>query len=648
MSDPSLLDWQDGQPVSRLYGDVFFSRTSGIEETRHVFLGQNRLAERWRDLPSGTNFIIGESGFGTGLNFLCAWQLWQECAPPEAWLHFFSIEKHPLNKTELGAALALWPQLASMRDELLAQYDDALAAGWHRFVFASSRVTLTLAVEDIAIALTQLDIEADAWFLDGFAPSRNPDMWSIDVLQQVARQTKLGGSFATYSAAGEVRRGLQSAGFDVERVAGYGSKREMLRGVLTRSLAKNPDKPWFQRPALRVKKRAIVIGGGLAGTSAAASLALRGWQVALVERHPMLAAEASGNDQGILYARLSGHPTPLRALVVSGYAYSNRLLKLHQMAPNDYSQCGVLQLAFNEEEAERQTQLRAQGFPAVFFRSVDTEEARALCGVDVKQPGLWFPGGGWAHPPALCAALANRPGIAVYVHTEALELRKEADEWQVSAEGRPVARAPVVILAGARDSTRFEQSAYLPLTSIRGQITSLPQNSETKNLRAVICGEGYIAPARAGLHTLGATHTFRDLSTEVRTEEHEKNLAMLQALAPSLASGLPNRYEGRAAIRSSTPDYLPLVGPLVDANAFRSIYAALGRDATRMIDAPPPWQEGLYVSTAHGSRGLITAPLAGEILAAYLNDEPAPLAKGVMEALHPSRFLLRDLIRRKV
>src|SRR5262245_13225864 len=151
MSDTQLLDWQDGQPVSRLYGDVFFSRTSGIDETRHVFLAQNRLAERWRALDA-RNFIIGETGFGTGLNFLCAWQLWQECAPVDAWLHFFSIEKHPLRAEELRAALALWPQLAAQRDELLDQYDDALPAGWHRFVFETSRVTLTLAVADVAAA----------------------------------------------------------------------------------------------------------------------------------------------------------------------------------------------------------------------------------------------------------------------------------------------------------------------------------------------------------------------------------------------------------------------------------------------------------------------------------------------------------------
>lgn len=649
MSDSPLIDWQDGQPFSRLYGDVFFSRASGIEETQHVFLEQNRLAERWRALPPGSNFLIGETGFGTGLNFLCAMRLWGECAPADAWLHCFSVEKHPLGVAELKAALELWPQLATQRDALLNQYS-ALAPGWHRFLFAEARVTLTLAVEDAAAALTQLDVGMDAWFLDGFSPARNPDMWSPEVLQAVAQHTKAGGTFATYTAAGEVRRTLQAAGFAVERVAGHGSKREMLRGTLAAASKNKSGKPWFARPAPSAAKKAVVIGGGLAGTSAAWSLALRGWEVELLERYGTLASGASGNDQGILYMRLSAHATPLHELLIAGYSYSRRLIGGLGLSAEDYSPCGLLQVDFDAEEHERQNALAAANFPVDFLRRVNRGEAETLTGIPLPAGGLWFSQSGWVHPPALCAALVTHPRIRVRCEAEALELHKSGDLWQVMSQNGVIAAASVVLIATARESTAFEQSAHLPLSIIRGQISALPQNAASAKLRAVVCGESYLAPARRGLHTLGATHKFRDHLADVRIEEHEENLQAMHKLVPALHAQWPleaGALQGRAGLRISTPDYLPVIGPLVDAQAFNQSYAALSRDAKLEQDAPAPWLEGLYISTAHGSRGLISAPLAGEMLAAYLNGEPAALPGRAMEAMHPSRFLLRDLIRRR-
>ncbi|TSA50585.1 MAG: bifunctional tRNA (5-methylaminomethyl-2-thiouridine)(34)-methyltransferase MnmD/FAD-dependent 5-carboxymethylaminomethyl-2-thiouridine(34) oxidoreductase MnmC, partial [Nitrosomonadales bacterium] len=163
-----LLDWRDGQPYSRLYGDVYFSRTSGIEETRHVFLQQNRLDARWRNLTPGSLFTIAETGFGTGLNFLSAWQLWRETAPENARLHFVSMEKYPLSPVEFAQALALWPELATCSATLLDQYR-APCPGWRRLTFDGGRVTLTLLLGDARVTLPQLHAKVDVWFLDGFA-----------------------------------------------------------------------------------------------------------------------------------------------------------------------------------------------------------------------------------------------------------------------------------------------------------------------------------------------------------------------------------------------------------------------------------------------------------------------------------------------
>lgn len=224
------LDWQDGQPFCTRFGDVYFSSDSGLEETRHVFLHGNRLDERFTALAPGQNFVIGEAGFGTGLNFLCAWQLFEQLAPPDASLDFFSVEKFPLQTNDLCAALALWPELHTYAGALLAHWPQH-EPGWNRWQLAGGRVRLTLAFCDVAQALPDF-CKVDAWFLDGFSPSRNPEMWAQPVLDGIACASRAGATLATYTCAGWVRRGLQQAGFAVEKAAGFGRKREMLRGIL--------------------------------------------------------------------------------------------------------------------------------------------------------------------------------------------------------------------------------------------------------------------------------------------------------------------------------------------------------------------------------------------------------------------------------
>lgn len=225
------LDWQDGQPFCTRFGDVYFSRDSGLEETRHVFLRGNRLPERFAALPAGQSFTIGETGFGTGLNFLCAWQLFEQAAPPGAELNFVSVEKFPLQAEELRAALALWPELYAYAAELLAQWPQ-MKPCWNHWQFAGGRVRLSLAYCDVLQALPEFTA-VEAWFLDGFSPAKNPEMWAQPVLDAIAHASRPGATLATYTCAGWVRRGLQQAGFAVEKAAGFGRKREMLRGTYT-------------------------------------------------------------------------------------------------------------------------------------------------------------------------------------------------------------------------------------------------------------------------------------------------------------------------------------------------------------------------------------------------------------------------------
>ncbi|MBF8804621.1 bifunctional tRNA (5-methylaminomethyl-2-thiouridine)(34)-methyltransferase MnmD/FAD-dependent 5-carboxymethylaminomethyl-2-thiouridine(34) oxidoreductase MnmC [Pseudomonas asiatica] len=645
------IDWDDqGRPHSRQYDDVYFAVNEGIEETRHVFLGQTRLAERFANLAPHACVVIGETGFGTGMNFYCAWQLFEQHAHAEARLHFVSVEKYPLGRDDLARAIRLWPELAAYSQPLLEQYV-AVHPGFQQFTFDNGRVTLTLLIGDVLEQLPQLDAQIDVWFLDGFAPAKNPDMWTPELFAQLARLSHPGTVLGTFTTTGWVRRSLVDAGFAMKKVPGIGKKWEVMSGAYVGPVP-SPGAPWYARPAAVAGPReALVIGAGLAGSTTAASLARRGWQVTVLERHDTPAREASGNPQGVLYLKLSAHGTALSQMILAGFGYTRRQLQRLQRG-HDWDACGVLQLAFDSKEAERQGKL-AGAFEHGLLHSLERAEAEAIAGVALPAGGLFYPEGGWVHPPALCQQQLQHPGIRLLTHQEVLELRKVDGQWQAWAGERLLASAPVVVLAGAADVLRFEPCAQLPLKRIRGQITRLPATPSSRALRTVVCAEGYVAPPRGDEHTLGASFDFHSTDLAPTVTEHQGNLALLDEISVDLAQRLgsteldPGQLQGRAAFRCTSPDYLPIVGPVADAQAFAQAYAVLSRDARQVPDVACPWLDGLYVNSGHGSRGLITAPLSGELVAAWVCGEPLPLPRAVAEACHPNRFALRRLIRGK-
>lgn len=644
-SEHAQLDWDDkGQPHSRVFGDVYFSRANGLEETRHVFLHHNGLGQRFAQLGEADLFVIGETGFGTGLNFLCAWQAFDQLAPCDARLQFISIERFPLQHDDLVRALGLWPELTPWSEQLIKSYR-AVNEGYQRFSFDSGRVTLTLIIDDVHAALPTLDARIDAWFLDGFAPSKNPDMWTPNLFSQMARLSGPETTVATFTSAGVVRRGLGDAGFEIRKVKGYGHKREMLAGLYNSDLIPS-SKPWFAQPPLAdTSRRAIVVGAGMAGCATAHSLAQRGWSVTVIERHAEPAQEASGNPQGVLYLKLSAHGTALSKLIISGFGYTRRLLE-HFERGCVWDDCGVLQLDFDPKEAKRQQAL-AEHFGSGLLRQVDQAQAQAIAGLEMPAGGLFYPDAGWVHPPALCRAWLNHPSIELITHTGVISVKRSPEGWALASSAGVVASAPVVVIASAADTASFDATRSLPLKRIRGQISYLPESQKSKGLKTVVCAEGYLAPPRLGQHTLGASFAFDRTDTIPSEEEHAQNLDLLQALSPELSAEYRDAkaLDGRAAFRCTSPDYLPLVGPLADEALFMKAYGILGKDARQVPDVPCPWLDGLYVNTAHGSRGLITAPLSGELLAAWLSAEPLPIPREVAEACHPNRFMLRRLVR---
>ncbi|MPS49102.1 bifunctional tRNA (5-methylaminomethyl-2-thiouridine)(34)-methyltransferase MnmD/FAD-dependent 5-carboxymethylaminomethyl-2-thiouridine(34) oxidoreductase MnmC [Methylobacillus sp.] len=621
------LEWHEGQPYSAHFGDVYFSRESGLEETRHVFLRHNQLAERWQTMQQDA-FTIVETGFGTGLNFLCAWQMWEHTAPSHVRLHFVSIEKFPLSHADLARALALWPELRQYSTALLAQYHQ-IVPGWQRLVFCQGRVQLTLLVGDVLALLPQLSSHADAWFLDGFAPSRNPEMWQEALFDNMAAFSHKHTTFATFTSAGIVKRGLQAAGFEVHKVAGHGRKRDMLCGRFTRN----------ERPAMRAG-RAVVIGGGIAGTASSHMLAERGWQVNLVEQEPALAQHASGNPVGVLYPKLARKDVPLGRLSLAGYLHSLRLLQQLGLDATAHARCGMLQLAFDQRELERCQTIAARGFPPELLHWVDQEQAGNLAGVALQYGALYFPEAGWVRPRAYCEALAGHANITRTLATRVTGLSQHGNAWQVWTGEQLLDEADIVVIANAAQAASFVQTRHLPLEQVRGQISRLHHVDGAPVLHALLCTDGYISPLIDGTYCLGATFVPGDTTTSVRDEEHAQNLDMLKRMAPSLYDTLmPQAPTGRAAVRCTSLDYLPLVGPVLDAALLEARPPRYTADPASSL----PWLPGLYINTGHGSKGLTTAPIAAEMLACAIHHEPAPVDSELLAVLDPNRFVLRKL-----
>lgn len=650
-----MLDWKDGQPFSNRYGDVYFSNDSGLEETRHVFLQGNRLAERFAALKAGESFCIGETGFGTGLNFLCALVLFEQVAPPGASLDFFSVEKFPLSDDELRAALALWPELALQAEVLLAHWHRRVP-GWNRWSFANGRVRLTLAMEDAEQALPQLPACCvDAWFLDGFSPAKNPEMWSETVLTGIARASRDGATLATYTCAGWVRRGLQQAGFAVERVEGFGRKREMVKANYLPVRTECTAQQGVSKPVLssahseriegcerKLPSTALVIGGGIAGCAAAHALAQRGISVTLIERAPQLATQGSGNPRGILHARFGAGMNALHRFVLA--AYGHALALLDEAVPADgvlRSECGLLQLAATDAEVKRIAKLSAQEWPAHLLQAVDAATASQLVGMKMAHGGLWFPGGGWVVPPQVCARLADHPLIVQRLGCEVTALERTASGWCASGDGFAVEAEQVVVCSG-HQAKNLSQFSDFPLQPVRGQISILPATAASESLHAVLCAEGYCAPAVDGRHVAGATSTFDDAVTDLRDADHADNLAKIAAHMPVLHQALnqslpPCRGKDRMGVELqdanvSTPSpTLPLQGG-GSVVAGRAGVRCSVPGATPLVGEVEP---GLYCSLAHGTRGLLTAGIAGEIIAAAMCGQLPPLPQTLLDALAP-------------
>ncbi|WP_131796105.1 bifunctional tRNA (5-methylaminomethyl-2-thiouridine)(34)-methyltransferase MnmD/FAD-dependent 5-carboxymethylaminomethyl-2-thiouridine(34) oxidoreductase MnmC, partial [Legionella lansingensis] len=610
-----------------------------------------------RVITAKENFVIAETGFGSALNFLLSWSLWLQYAPQNARLHFLSCEKFPLKKADLARCLSLWPQLKNQAQALLTDYP-ILTPGFHHLSFENGRVNLTLMLGDALSCFNQLLVcgdpmlerslrtqHVDAWFLDGFAPAKNQAMWSQDLFYTISLLSKPGTTLATFSAASVIKKNLQNAGFAVAKLTGFGRKREMIAARMEDMIVPVKTKfrttPWFQdKPRMVNQKKAIVLGAGLAGCYTAHALAKRNWQVTLIDAQSDVGCGASGNKQAVLYPRLSAYQSPLTMFMLSAFLFASRsyqrLLAEHPVGELS----GILQLALNGKEAASQASLSKwlSAYPELGLL-VDATQASELAGIQLQSGGLFIPLSGWLNSQALCKLLTKKNEITCVHNTMVDELVFGEGHWHVNDHS-----AEVLIIANGYQACQFTQTNYLPLKPIRGQMTSIASDTESKKLRIPVCGSGHILPAHDNTHTIGATYHSGRTDNHCQLEDDQVNLARIKQLSTLILS---NRYKDSwAAVRGATTDYLPVVGPAPDASAFKQQFATLESNSKRWLPYAGSYYPGLYLCAGFGSRGLTTIPLAAEWLAAIINQNPSFLPRTLVQALSPARFLQKALIKR--
>ncbi|MFI8555140.1 FAD-dependent 5-carboxymethylaminomethyl-2-thiouridine(34) oxidoreductase MnmC [Psychrobacter sp. NPDC077938] len=663
---PAKIDWQlddtgNMVPVSGEFGDVYFSHADGLAETRHVFLEHNQLPERLAHLAPKQCFTIAELGFGTGLNLLATWQLWRQLRETNpqlatARLHFITTEKFPIPLADLTQILALWgqraPELMAFIDPLLAAYPP-LISGCHRLSFSHDNLTVDMWFGDAAESLSKLALDhsnqhtpcIDAWFLDGFAPSCNSTLWADSIFAQMQRLSRPHTTAATYSCAGIVKHGLREHGFHIKKVRGFGRKREMLTAIMTNAESSdltddNNSRYAKQETTDSTFDNTVVIGAGVSGLLTAWSLASRGITVTLLDKSAPLAG-ASGNPRALLAPKMTPIHHVNEHLHTIGYLHSSRLYQELNQTAVQLNTAPVLELTGALDlliKANIGTEQIAD-YPDEMATTLSHEQAQIASGLKDQDllENLYLPQSGLVNPQALKNIILTHP----LIRFQQLEVNKiNETEQQVRIEGIDGNRNTVtmtadnIVICAAFESHKLDQRIF-DCRKIRGQLSWFTPSTEqlSKLPKIPLKYSGYCARfnAQTGddeLNTvvadrpyllLGASFIRNDTSTDIRPEEHQISRDKLINAIPEMASIIPadtSLWQGRAGIRTQTPDYHPIVGQL--ANSQR-----------------------IWTMSAMGAKGYALAPICAEALADMMLGSFAPLSETMLARLSPNRTRLQ-------
>ena len=562
-----------------------------IDECEHVFIDGNNLKNRFRDLSPDSNFLIGEIGFGIGLNFLITCKAWLKYTEHNQVLEFYSFDKYIFELEDFNEFISSSSELKEYSEQLIKYYPKNIE-GIQKISLFDGRISLNLVIGDISD--TQEYIKSmtyiDAWFLDGFSPSKNPDLWSKELINSIGNTSYESSTISTYTSSGLVKRNLIDSGFAVKRTKGFAGKRHMLKGD---ALSKVSSKQGYS-------KKVAVIGSGITGCILSYLLAQKGIEVDLYEQSDSICAGASSHELLVTYPRLSAHDSAYGRFNLLSYVYATNFYE--NLKTQSWKKTGVLILNHDEDTARRQKALLERRSDGKIYRHLNYAEASELSGIEVKYDGLHFKDAGYVLPNELCGFLTGSEKINVFTNSKIENLSGDGMKTTFTIRDEHFEYDDVCLCTGSDSSELMNIDGF---STKRGQVSHLESIGKISRINLPICAKGYISPEVSNLHIVGSSYSDHK-HTDLTQEEHLSNLKKLQIILDEDVKV----KSGKVGLRAISKDHMPMVGK----------------------------KDGIFLNTCHGSRASVSAPICAEIISNLITEDAPPLQSRELKALCPLRF----------
>jgi len=575
---------------SEEFDDLYSSAKGAVAECNHVFIKGNNLNERFENLGENSKFYIGEIGFGIGINFLTTCKSWLDHTKQNQVLEFYSFDKYLFRLSDFKTLNVSCPDLKEYISELERNYPRNIQ-GAQKISLFGGRIILNLIIGEIDNTQEYIKLmdKVDAWYFDGFSPSKNPDLWSIKLFKCIHKSCHENTTFSTYTSSGLVKNNLTESGFNHSRAMGFSDKRHMLKGTVDTQLKKNTS-----------NTKVAVIGSGIAGCVLSYTLAKKGIEVDLYEKSDSICSGASSHELLVTYPRLSAHDTAFGSFTLHSYIFATNFYK--QLKTDTWKKTGVIILNHDAATEKRQSSLLEKRADGEIYRYIDPDEASEISGIDIKLNGLIYEDAGYILPEEMCKFLIESPKINIFTSSHIKSIKKNREVFNLNIGKKKFEYQNVCVCAGSETANIVDIDG---ISIKRGQVTHIESLDNISRIKLPICAKGYISPRVNNIHLVGSSYSDSE-DTDLSEEEHLYNLNNLKLVIDEEM----NVITGQTGHRAVSKDHMPVVG----------------------------MKDGIYINTCHGSRASVTAPISAEIIASMIVDEAPPLMGRELESLSPERF----------